>query len=142
MRELIDLHGQYEDAERYKLAGALTQDIFACEHLSIAAHRGGPEQVSDRLGFYRQAFRHLSPVTKERDYALDHLNNVVQQCCRALEGFGCSDWSFTGTDAAALLDYCQRQGVGRDGLSVQWPDSRGLRGLPPKVPTGCCSTPI
>ena len=111
-RELVDLHGQYEDAERYKLAGALTQDIFACEHLLLLLTGKNREQVSDHLGFYRQAFRHLSPVTKERDYALDHLNIVVKRSSGALEGFGCSDWSFTTTDAAALLDYCRGQGLG------------------------------
>ena len=112
VRELIDLHGQYEDAERYKLARALTQDIFACEHLLLLLTGEAREQVSDHLGFYRQAFRHLSPVTKERDYALDHLSIVVKRSLDVLEGFGYSDWSFTTTDAAAFLDYCQEQGLG------------------------------
>ena len=112
VRELIDFHGQYEDAERYKIAGALTQDIFACEHLLLLLTGEAREQVSDHLGFYRQAFRHLSPVTKERDYALDHLSIVVKRSLDALEGFGCSDWSFTETDAAALLNYCQAHGLG------------------------------
>ena len=112
LRELVELHEEYEDAERYKLAGALTQDIFACEHLLDLITGEDREQVSDRLGFHKQTFRHLSPVTKERDYALDNLNILVSGCRQALEGFGCSDWSFTGTDAAALLDYCQKQGLG------------------------------
>lgn len=70
------------------------------------------ERVSDRLGFRRQTFRHLSPVTKERDYALDHLNISAKRCSAALEGFGSSPWSFTATDADGLLDYCQERGLG------------------------------
>ena len=112
LRELVELHGEHEDAERYKLAEALTQDIFACEHLLVTVTGEDRAQVSDRLGWHKQAFRHLSPVTKERDYALDHLNIVVQRCSRTLRGLGCSNWSFTVEDAAALLDYCQRQGLG------------------------------
>ena len=112
LQRVIELYDEYEDAERFKLAGALTQDIFACEHLLLLLTGEDREQISDRLGFHRQTLRHLSPVTKERDYALDHLNIVVKRSSDALEGFGCSDWSFTTTDAVALLDYCQGQGLG------------------------------
>ncbi len=112
LRELVELHEGYEDVERYKLAEALTQDIFACEHLLALSIGEDREQISDRLGYQKQSFRHLSPVTKERDYALDHLNIVVQRCSRTLRELGCSDWSFTMEDAAVLLDYCQRQGLG------------------------------
>ena len=86
LQQLAELHEQYEDAERYKLADALKQDVFACEHLLLLLTGEDREQVSDHLGFYRQTFRHLSPVTKERDYALDHLNIVVKRCSAALEG--------------------------------------------------------
>ena len=110
--ELIDVHGQYEDAERYKLAEALTQDVFACENLLLVLTGENREQISDRLGSHKRAFRHLSPVTKERDYALDHLNIVAQRCSRALQELGVSDWSFTAMETSALLDYCQGQGLG------------------------------
>ena len=112
LRELVVLHEDYEDAERYKLAGALTQDIFACEHLLLLLTGEHRQQVSDRLGFQRRTFRHLSPLTKERDDALDHLKIIAQSCSRTSREFGRSDWSFTAEDAVALLDYCQRQGLG------------------------------
>ena len=112
VRELVELHEDYKDAERYRLADALTQDIFACEHLLLVLTCEHRELVSDRLGSNRQAFRHLSPVTKERDYAQRQLGWAAQSCARKLEAVGCSDWSFAETDADALLDYCQRQGLG------------------------------
>ena len=86
LRELVELHEKYEDAERYKLARALTQEIFACEHLLQLLTGEDREQVSDRLGSHKQTFLHLSPVSKERDDALRHLNIVAQRVSKNGEG--------------------------------------------------------
>ena len=112
IRQLVELHEDYKDAERHRLAEALTQEIFACEHLLLALTGENRALVSDRLGSQRQAFRHLSPATRERDYAQRQLEFVARGCARNLRELGCLDWSFTATDAAALLRYCDRVGLG------------------------------
>lgn len=112
LRELVELYEGYEDAERYRLAEALTQDIFACEHILLVLTGENRELISDRLGPYRDTFRHLWPATKERDYAQRQLEFAGQDCTRKLQALGCLDWTFTAADAAALLRYCDLQGLG------------------------------
>ena len=112
LSELVEIYEEYEQDERYKLAEALRQDVFAGEHLLWFLTGETREQIADHLGVYKQAFRHLSITTKERDYALDMINGVSQRYGHTIRALGCAKWSFTDEDANALLDYCQREGLG------------------------------
>ena len=56
--------------------------------------------------------RHINLLTKERDYALDQLNRVSENCGSALGHLGDSQWSFTEADAIDLLNYCEQAGLG------------------------------
>ena len=112
LRELVEIYEEYEQDERYKLAEALRQDVIAGEHLLWFLTGETREQIADHLGDYKQTFRHLSIATKERDYALDMINGVSQRYGHTIRGLGCAKWSFTDEDANALLDYCQREGLG------------------------------
>ena len=110
--ELVELYEEYEQDERYKLAEALKQDIFSCEHLLNLLTEESREEIAGHLGVFRQTFRHLSIATKEHDYAFSALIYVAQKSISDLQNIGCSDWSFTESDCNALLDYCQQEGFG------------------------------
>ena len=110
--QLVEIHQEYVQDERYKLAGALEQDIFACELLLNLKTEETREQIANHLADNKQPFRHLSVATKERDYATRIINDGAQKCGHALQTLGCSNWTFTEEDANALLDYCQQEGLG------------------------------
>ena len=109
---LVELDDGYKQDERYKLAEALEQDIFACEHLLQMLTGETREQMADRLGDHKQTFRHLSIVTKERDCALMILNQDSQRCAAELRALGCSVSPFTEADANDFLNYCDQEGLG------------------------------
>lgn len=109
---LVEIHDGYRQDERYRLAEALEQDIFACEHLLQMLTGETREQIADHLADYKQTFRHLSIVTKERDYALMILNQDSQRCAAELQALGCSVAPFTEADANDLLNYCDQEGLG------------------------------
>ncbi len=121
---LVELYEGYRKIERYKLADALSQDVFDLQRLIELSLCDDFDRISDELrgekwsvrGFkYRDAattFRHLDISVKERDYACDLITRVSAQSSSDLEKFGCQDWSFTSEDADALLGYCEQEGLG------------------------------
>ena len=121
---LVELYESYRKIERYKLADALSQDVFDLQRLIEIRLCDDFDRISDELrgekwsvrGFkYRDAattFRHLDISVKERDYACDLITRVSAQSSSDLEKFGCQDWSFTSEDADALLGYCEQEGLG------------------------------
>ena len=110
--QLVEIHQEYIQDERYKLAGALEQDILACEILLNLKTEETREQIANHLADNKQPFRHLSMAIKERDYALVVLTDTAQKCSSILRELGRSDWSITEADCNALLDYCQQEGLG------------------------------
>ena len=110
--ELVDLYEEYVDAERYKIAGALREDIFHCFRLVNLLTGETRDQVSDHLGPGKETFRHLWVATKERDYALRILNVTSRGLLGTLQGLGCPDWDFDVSGGDSLLDYCRDQGLG------------------------------
>ena len=116
LRELIELMEGYERKERYKLAEALKNDIFAWENLITLSTGETREDVADELGraniHDKRTFRHLDITSKERDYALDLLKSVSAVCGSALQQLGDSQWSFPEADANDLLNYCEQEGLG------------------------------
>lgn len=115
MRQLIHLYEGYQQNERYKLARKLRLDILHCGRLVALDGDLEWEQVAERLGeldqFDKRTFRHLLAAAKERDYAVDLLTHAPSTFGSALETFGKSGWPFTETDAHALLDFCEQQGL-------------------------------
>ena len=116
LRKLINLFEDYERKERYKLAGELKRDIFAWEDLLTLTTGKTRDDVAEQLGkvnrFDKQTFRWLDIVTKERDYALDLLTEVAEDCIKALRQLGDAQWSFAEPDANDLLNYCEGNGLG------------------------------
>ena len=116
LHKLIDLLEGYEHKERYKLADALKNDIFAWENLITLATGKTREDVAEELGkankYDKRTFRHLDIRSREHDYALDLLNSVSTDCGSALRQLGDSQWAFTGADANDLLNHCAQEGLG------------------------------
>ena len=116
LHKLIELMEGYERKERYKLAEALKNDIFAWENLIILTTGETREDVAEELGraniYDKRTFRHLDIRSKERDYALDLLKSVSADCDSALRQLGDSQWSFAEADVNELLNYCEREGLG------------------------------
>ena len=125
---LVELYESYRKIERYKLADALSQDVFDLQRLIELSLCDDFDRISDELrhisigekwsvrGFkYRDAattFRHLDISVKERDYACDLIARISAQSVADLEKLGCQDWSFTSAEAKGLLDYCEHEGLG------------------------------
>lgn len=127
---LVELYESYRKNERYKLADALSQDVFDLQRLIELSLCDDFDKISDELrristngaegwsarGFrYRDfatTFRHLDIATKERDYACDLIARISAQSVADLEKLGCQDWSFTSADAKELLAYCEQEGLG------------------------------
>ena len=116
LRQLIELLEDYESKERYKLAEALKDDIFAWENLTMLITGETREDVAEKLGrtniHGKRAFRHLDIRSKEHDYALDLLKTVSADCVSDLRQLGDSQWSFPESDVDDLSNYCEREGLG------------------------------
>ena len=116
LHKLIELLEGYEHKERYKLAEALKNDIFAWENLIMLTTGETREDVAEELGraniYDKRTFRHLDVRSKERDYALDLLKSVSADCGSALRQLGDSQWSIAEADVNELLNYCEQEGLG------------------------------
>ena len=77
------------------------------ETRNVVAEELGKVSIHDK-----REFRHLDISTKERDYALEFLNHVSQDCAKALHQLGDNQWSFAESDVNDLLSYCEQEGLG------------------------------
>ena len=92
--QLIDLLGDYRRDERYKLAGALEQDIFSLAGMMQRDMEISWDDISTPLTpWRRRTFRHLDIASKEKDDARDVLTHNLGT-------------AFTKEEIEALLDYC------------------------------------
>ena len=116
LRQLMELVREYEQKERYRLVEALKRDIWAWERLLMLSTGKTRDEVAEELGkgsiHDKRSFRHLDILTKERDYALEFLNHVSEDCANDLQQLGHTQWSFEESDVVDLLSYCEQEGLG------------------------------
>ena len=113
---LIDIYDDYERRERQRLKTELKNDIFAWEELVAQETGATRDTIAHELGklrpYHKETFLHLDIVAKERDRALRLLNNVSAKCSEALGKLGNQTWSFEASEADALIEYCNDEGLG------------------------------
>lgn len=114
LHELVGLHYEYQHYERYKLADALGEDIFALVDLMILRLGGDWDTISDGLGerwaYDRHTLRNLNIATQEWDDALRALRRSASACDSKLYG---KDplWVMRDDDILMLLRFFQDKGM-------------------------------
>ena len=114
LHELVGLHYEYQHYERYKLASALEQDVFALVDFMILRLGGDWDTVSRELGerwdYDRQTLRNINIATKEQDDAFLALQRSALACDSKLYS---KDplWVMLHTDIMALLKFFRDKGM-------------------------------
>jgi len=116
--KLLDLHDNYEEAEKLKLANQIENDIFMVVHWLMITTTKDWDNIADDLGkrtndFTRNKLRHLDPNSRMRDVATDELVYYAEHYQDNLKKTGITNpsLSFAKCDANQLIHFCYQNGL-------------------------------
>lgn len=118
--QLLELHADYIQAERLKLAGELENDIKYQARLIASITGKDWEEIGDEIGkrkiapfWVKREFRHIDLSTKERDEAeevlLHSAKEMAQDCAK--NSIQPSIGTFSEKEISGLLDFCEDNGL-------------------------------
>ena len=114
LNQLLELLVDYERRERFKLADELKKDILEVAHLISCAEGHDQEEVEQQLAnhsAHRRTFRHLFRDLRERDYAVEIIEYVIDHPDHQGKVKASLGWTDVESEAHELLDYCEDAGL-------------------------------
>lgn len=118
LKNLLDLHRNYQNDEHIKLAAALSNDILYLTDFISNSTNLDEDAVSDQLAkmfsrFERNALRNLVPQKKELDEAHRVLQNFVRGYCTNIQKLGVKEcaWEFSEDQIEEFLTHCKTLGL-------------------------------
>ena len=114
LNQLLELLIDYRRRERYKLADELKKDIFEVAHLISCSAGHDHEAMEQHLANHSahgRTFRHLFRDLKERDYAVEIIQYVVEHPDHHGKVKAILGWTDVEFEANGLLDYCEGAGL-------------------------------
>jgi len=114
LNQLLELLSDYDRRERFKLGSELKKDIFEMAHLIRCAADHDRETIEQQLCSYSahaRTFRHLFRDLKERDYAVEIIQYVVEHPDHQGRMPSSLGWTNVELEAKRILDYCEGAGL-------------------------------
>ena len=114
LNQLLELLSDYSRCERYKLADELKKDIFEVTHLINRFAGHDQETIEQQLANHSahgREFRHLFRDLKERDYAVDIIQYVVEHPDHKGKVKASLGWTNIELETKRILDYCEGAGL-------------------------------
>lgn len=114
LNQLLELSIDYERRERYKLADQLKRDILGVAHLVGCAEGHDQAEIERQLashGAYVPTFRNLFRDLRERDYAEEIIQYVIEHPDHQGKVKANLGWTNVELEAHGLLVYCEAAGL-------------------------------
>ena len=114
LNHLLELLSDYSRRERYKLADELKKDVLEVTHLinRFAGHdQEAIEQQLANHSAHARDYRHLFRDLKERDYAVEIIQYVVEHPDHQGKVKASLGWTDVELETKRILDYCEGAGL-------------------------------
>ena len=114
LNQLLELLSDYSRRERYKLADELKKDIFEVAHLIYCSEGHDQATIEQQLASHSahgRDFRHLFRNLKERDYAVDIIQYVIEHPDHQGTVTASLGWTNVELETERILDYCEGAGL-------------------------------